>query len=125
MNHPPYPQPGPQPYPQQPPHQGWQNAAPPFGLAKAPSRNIALIVVGAILLVIGLAAGIFFVINLHQYLTIEDRWADDPLLAGKSTEWVVQLIKEAALKRMIIFGSVMGLFGIGGLVTGGLGLRKK
>jgi hypothetical protein len=118
---PPYPQ---QPYPQQQ-HQGWQNAAPPFGMARPPSRNVALIVVGSILLVIALAASIFFFKNLHQYLTIEESWGSDPALSGKNTEWIIELIKEAALKRMAIFGTVMGLFGVGGLVTGGLGLRKK
>lgn len=108
------------------PPQVWQQQQPQqaYGFVKQPSRNIGMIIGGSILLVIALAAGVFFFINLHQYLTIEDRWANDPLMAHNTT-WIVELIKRAAMKRMVIFGSVMGLTGIGGFVLGGLGLRKK
>ena len=99
---------------------------PPAGIMpypKAPSRNVALIVVSAILLVVSLAPAILFVMNLHQYLTIEDRWANDPVMAGN--DWITELVKQAALKRMMIFGPVAAVFGLGGLVTALFGLRKK
>ena len=132
MNYPTHPgaSPSMQPWPQQqaqaqpsyPPALSY----PPVGVVpyqKAPSRNVALIVVSAILLVVSLAPAILFVMNLHQYLTIEDRWANDPVMAGN--DWITELVKEAALKRMMIFGPISAVFGIGGLVTGLFGLRKK
>jgi hypothetical protein len=107
----------------QPPH-GYPAAYPrPF--ARQPERNVALIVVGAILLVIALGAGFVFLMNLNQYLTIEDKWANDPFLTPAARDFGVRIIKEAALRRMMTFGPVSGLFGIVGLVLGILGLRKK
>ncbi|MBX3263482.1 MAG: hypothetical protein KIS78_13440 [Labilithrix sp.] len=117
------------PWPQQPsyppqaglaPGQPWHGAA-----AGGPKRNVGMIVGGAVLLVIALGVGGLFVWNLHTYLTIEDKFAADPLLRGKNTEWVVELVKAASLRRMTIFGSISALFGAGGLVLGGFGLRKK
>ena len=86
---------------------------------------MALIVVGAIMLVIALGAGFVFLMNLNQYLTIEDKWANDPFLSPAAREFGVRIIQDAALKRMMVFGPVSGLFGIVGLVLGFLGLRKK
>ncbi|MBX3209143.1 MAG: hypothetical protein KF764_29185 [Labilithrix sp.] len=106
-------------YPPQPalaPGQAWQ---------AAPKRNVGMIVGGVVLLVIALGVGGLFLWNLHTYLTIEDKFAADPMLRGKSTEWVVALVKEASLRRMTIFGPISALFGFGGLVLGGFGLRKK
>jgi hypothetical protein len=118
-----YPQPhaGPamQPWPQ-------HNSYPPPALARAPQRNVGMIVGGAVLLLIALAVGGLFFWNLHTYLTIEDRFAGDPILSrGGGTAWVVELVKAASLKRMTIFGSLSAVFGLAGLVLGGLGLRKK
>ncbi|MBX3215982.1 MAG: hypothetical protein KF850_28340 [Labilithrix sp.] len=110
-------------YPPQPalaPGQPWQ-AAP----TAAPKRNVGMIVGGAVLLVIALGVGGLFFWNLHTYLTIEDKFAEDPLLRGKGTEWVVELVKAASLRRMTIFGSISAVFGLGGLTLGGFGLRKK
>lgn len=118
---PPHPH-APQPYPQQPPH--FMHAQPQV-LARPPQRNVALIVVSAILLVIAMGAGFVFLMNLNQYLTIEDKWANDPFLSSAARDFGVRIIREAALKRMMIFGPVSGLFGIVALVLGVLGLRKK
>jgi hypothetical protein len=106
------------------PHYGYPAAYPqPF--AKQPQRNVALIVVAAILLFIALGAGFVFAMNLSQYLTIEDKWANDPFLSPAAREFGVRIIQDAALKRMMVFGPASGLFGISGLVLGILGLRKK
>ena len=91
----------------------------------APKRNVGMLVGGIVLLVIALGVGGLFFWNLHTYLTIEDRFAADPLLRGKGTEWVVELVKAASLRRMTIFGSISAGLGLGGIVLGGLGLRKR
>lgn len=110
VSHPPYPQ-------------AWHAA--PFGAPRAPQRNVALLVVAAVLLLIALGAGLVFVINLHQYLTIEDKWANDPLLSPMARDFGVRIIQKAAMKRMMVFGPTSGVLGIAGLVLGLLGLRKK
>lgn len=107
------------------PQSGYPQNAYPQPFARQPQRNVALIVVGAILLFIALGAGFVFLMNLNQYLTIEDKWANDPFLSPAARDFGVRIIKEAALKRMMMFGPVSGLFGIVGLVLGILGLRKK
>jgi hypothetical protein len=86
----------------------------------AKKRNPALIAVGAILFVIGTLAFLVFAYNAWQYSTVEDRFSD---IAGSA--WVVDLIKEADMHRMMIFGPIAALFGGGGLVLGLLGLRKR
>jgi hypothetical protein len=99
-----------------------------FAPAPAPApkrRNVALIIIGIVLAVVALGAGVVFLINLHQYLTIEDRWANDPLLSPSARRFGVALIQGAAMKRMTIFGPISGLFGLVGLILFGLGLRKK
>ncbi|HEY2368618.1 MAG TPA: hypothetical protein VGH87_19610 [Polyangiaceae bacterium] len=104
-----------QPYPQQ------QQAYYPQAMAPlAKKRNPALIAVGAILLVIGTLAFLVFAYNAWQYSTVEDRFSD---IHG--SKWVVDLIKESDMHRMMIFGPVAALFGLGGLVLGMLGLRKR
>ncbi|MCA9590085.1 MAG: hypothetical protein KC657_32500 [Myxococcales bacterium] len=91
----------------------------------AAKRNVALITIGIVLAVVALIAGFFFVINLHQYLTVEDRWAADRLLSPSGRAFGVRLIKAAAMKRMTLFGPVSGLSGITGLVLFVLGMRKR
>jgi len=86
----------------------------------AKKRNPALIAVGAILFVIGTLAFLLFAYNAWQYSTVEERFSD---IAGSA--WVVDLVKEADMRRMMIFGPIAALFGGGGLVLGLLGLRKR
>jgi hypothetical protein len=117
-----------QPYPQQPqqpyyPQQQQQMMMqqPQYAMQPpAKKRNPALIAIGAILMVIGTLAFLIFAYNAWQYSTVEDRFSD---LAG--SKWVVDMIKEAAMRRMMIFGGVATFFGGGGLVLGLLGLRKR
>ena len=111
--------------PPYPPQQPYPQAGYPQPFAKQPQRNVALIVVGAILLVVALLAGAVFLMNLNQYLSIEDKWAHDPYLSPAARDFGVRIIKQAAMKRMMMFGPVSGLTGIVGLVLGFLGLRKK
>lgn len=99
--------------------------ASPRPFVREPQRNVVLVGVGALLLIVALAAAFAFLMNLNQYLTIEDRWASDPLLSPAARDFGVRIIKDAALKRMMMFGPASGLFGIAGLVLGLLGLRKK
>jgi hypothetical protein len=118
-----------QPYPQQqqqpyyPPQQQQQMMMQqqPYAMQPAKKRNPALIAVGAILLVIGTLAFLVFAYNAWQYSTVEDRFAD----LGGSSKWVVDLIKESDMRRMMIFGPVALLFGGGGFVLALLGLRKR
>lgn len=119
-----------QPYPQQqqqppyypPPQQQMMMQQPQYAMQPpAKKRNPALIAVGAILLVIGTLAFLVFAYNAWQYSTVEDRFAD----LGSSSKWVVDLVKEADMRRMMIFGPVAAVFGLGGLVLGLLGMRKR
>ena len=105
------PYPYPQPYPQQQLHQP---------LVAGKRRNVGLMIAGCALLAIAALAFLVFAYNAYQYSTVEEHFSDI-----KGAEWVVELIKEADLKRMIIFGSISAVFGIPGLVLGLLGLRKR
>lgn len=91
----------------------------------APKRNPGLIVVGVLLFVLALGAGAAFAINLSQYLSVEERWANDPLLSPEARQFGVSLVQHAAVKRMTLFGPLSGGFGVVGLVLFFLGLRKK
>ncbi len=88
-------------------------------------RNVGLIVVGIVLFVLALGAGAVFLINLSQYLSIEERWENDPLLSPEARRFGVSLIQHAAMKRMTLFGPLSGGFGVVGVVLFLLGLRKK
>ena len=112
-----------QPYPQQQPYypQQQQMMMPQQAMMQpAKKRNPALIAVGAILLVIGTLAFLLFAYNAWQYSTVEERFSD---IAG--SKWVVDLVKEADMRRMMIFGPVAAVFGLGGLVLAFLGMRKR
>ena len=86
----------------------------------AAKRNIGLILGGLALLGVGFLAFLVFAYNAWQYATVEDRFSS---LGG--SKWVVDLVKERDLERMIIFGPVAGVLGVAGLVLALLGLRKR
>ena len=92
---------------------------------RAATRNVGLIVVGIVLAVVALGAGVVFVINLSQYLSIEEKWANQPFLSPEARRFGVSLIKRAAFKRMTLFGPISGGFGVLGVVLLLLGMRKK
>ncbi len=89
------------------------------------TRNVGLIIAGILLAVLALGAGVVFVINLNQYLSIEERWANEHLLSPEARRFGVSLIKRAAFKRMTLFGPISGGFGVLGVVLLILGFRKK
>lgn len=93
--------------------------------AQAPQRNVGLMAGGAVLLVLALGVGALFAFNLYQYLTVADRWANDPMLSKSARAFGVAIVQAAAAKRMAMFGPVSALFGIGGVTLLVLGLRKK
>jgi hypothetical protein len=121
-------------YPQQQPQQGYpqpQQGYPQQGYpqpqmqgypqqATGPKRNVGLMIGGFVLLAIGALAFLVFAYNAYQYSTIDERFAD---LAG--SKWIVDLVKESAMRRMTIFGSVAGVFGLAGIVLAFLGMRKR
>lgn len=102
-----------------PQQQAWGYAGAPR-MAQGPKRNVGLIVGGSISLGVGLLAFVGFLYNAYQYATVEERFAD---LAGAG--WIVDVIKEADLHRMMVFGPLALVFMTAGLVMGGFGLRKK
>jgi hypothetical protein len=107
----------PAPYASPPQPYGFGQFAAP---ARVPSRNVALIVCGSIVLFVGLLTLAVFAYNAWQYATVEDRFSD---IEGAG--WVVELVKEADYKRMLVFGPLSGVFLIGGVVMTVLGLRKR
>jgi hypothetical protein len=113
--------PPPYSYPQQ--HQAQFAMQPMVGYAvapRAPTRNVALLVIGSVTLFFGLLTLLVFAYNAYQYATAEDHFSD---IEGAA--WVVDLIKEAAMKRMFVFGSASAVLFVGGIVMGALGLRKR
>jgi hypothetical protein len=106
-------------YAMHPGHPGYRPSAPP-----EKTRNVALIVVGVALLLFAALAAAVFAFNLYQYLTVADRWARDPMLGSYARGFGVRLVQAAAMRRMEIFGPVSFALGAGGLLLGGLGLRK-
>ena len=118
-----YPQ---QPYPQQqgyyPQHQPCpQYPQQGYGqlVAQGPKRNVALLVTGSISLALGLLAFVGFAYNAYHYSTVEERFADI------GSPWLIDIIKEADMHRMMVFGPLAMVFGLAGLLLGGFGLRKK
>ena len=95
------------------------------GFAPPAKRNVALIVVGILVFLLAAGAGVVFLINLNQYLSIEERWENDSLLSPEARRFGVSLIQHAAMKRMTLFGPLSGGLGVLGLVLFVLGLRKK
>ena len=106
----------PNPYAQQP--QPMMYPQPP---PRPAQRNVALIVVGVVLLGIGALAFAVFALNAYQYATAEDRFSD----LGASAGFAVQIVKEASMRRMTIVGGIAGIFALAGVVLGLLGLRKR
>ena len=119
-----YPQ---QQYPQQQqqqqyyPQQGGMQPA----QAAGGKRNPVLIAIGAVFMLIALVTGAIFLMNLRQYLTVEDRWADMKDMIPEARQFGVRLIKGAAMNRMTTFGPISGVAGLIGFVLLILGLRKK
>jgi hypothetical protein len=104
-----------------PQQQAWQGGYYPNQLAaQGPKRNVGLIVGGSISLGVGLLAFVGFAYNAWQYATVEERFADLP-----GSEWLVDIIKESDLHRMMVFGPLALVLLTAGLVMGGFGLRKK
>ena len=100
-----------------------QSGGPMGGMVPAANQQkTAMLAGGGVLLFIALAVGLLFLRNMHQYLTIEDRFASLPSYARG---FGVRLVKEAAMNRMIVFGPLAALFGAGGGVLMFLGLKKK
>lgn len=116
----PYSAPGPSlPYP----HMAYPAHPQPYAMqARAPQRNVALLVVGALLFVVALGAGALFAYNLYQYSTAAEHFASLPRY---SQRFAIRIAESAAMGRMKLFGPVSAFFGIAGLVSFGLGLRKK
>ena len=88
-------------------------------------RNVAMIIVGILLIVIALLPTAVFFYNLWQYSTVDDRWGSYTDIDPEARAFATDIIKDAALHRMMIFGPVSALFWLVGLILGGLGLRKK
>jgi hypothetical protein len=118
-----------QPYPQQQQQQQPQYAPqgyPPQGYPRPPQqapgkrRNVGLIIAGLVLLGIGALAFLVFAYNAYQYATVEEHFAD---IQGSA--WVVEIVKKADMRRMMIFGPVATVFGLAGLVLSALGMRKR
>jgi hypothetical protein len=107
------------------PNYAYPNQHPPFqpyGAApRPPTRNVALLVVGAVLFLVAALPGLAFAYNAYHYATAESRFADVP--GGGA--WIIDVVKEADLHRMMVFGPVAFVFGVAALVCGGLGLRKR
>lgn len=120
-----------QPYPPQPhqPHPAYYPQQQPYPnhpqygygqlAAQGPKRNVALLVTGSISLAIGLLAFVGFAYNAYHYSTVEERFADI------GSPWLIDIIKEADMHRMMVFGPLALVFGLAGLLLGGFGLRKK
>jgi hypothetical protein len=104
-----------------------QGYAVPYGGAGgiAKKRNVALILIGCVLILLALIPAGLFLYNLWQYATVEDRWASNPRLSSGAIRFGTRIVKDAAVRRMTMFGPVAMVLGLAGLVTGGLGLRKK
>jgi hypothetical protein len=102
-----------------------QNGGPPMPSMRAPTRNVALVVVGVLVFVLGLGAGVVFLINLNQYLTVGERWESNPLLSPEGRRFGISIIEHAAMKRMTLFGPLSAGLGITGFVLFLFGLRKK
>ncbi len=111
-------------YPQQGyPQQGYpmQQGYPQQGMRPAgPKRNVGMLVGGLILIAIGALAFLLFAYNAYQYSTVSDHFSDI-----EGSEWVVDIVKRAAMHRMVLFGSISAFFGLPGLILAFLGFRKR
>ncbi|HEY1954837.1 MAG TPA: hypothetical protein VGH28_04480 [Polyangiaceae bacterium] len=107
----------------QPPNPYYQHPQPAMysNPPRPAQRNVGLIVVGTMLLAIATLALLVFAYNAYRYATAEEHFAS----LGSSSAWMVEIVKRGYMKRMMLFGSIAGIFGGGGLVLGFLGMRKR
>ncbi|CAN5759889.1 hypothetical protein BH09MYX1_BH09MYX1_34630 [soil metagenome] len=117
----------PQGYPQQQAPQGYPQQQAPMGYAgypgmqpMGPKRNGALIAVASVLAFIASGAFLGFAYNAYHYATVEERFADLP-----GSAWIVDIVKEADLHRMMTFGPLALVFGLGAAISGYFGFRKR
>ncbi len=101
------------------------NRAYPQPVQRPAKRNVGLLIAGILVALVALGAGVVFLINLNQYLSIEEKWANEHFLSPEARRFGVSLIKRAAFKRMTLFGPIAGGLGVVGVVLTVLGLRKK
>ena len=101
------------------------NQAYPQPVQRPAKRNVGLLIAGILVAVVALGAGVVFLVNLNQYLSIEEKWANEHFLSPETRRFGVSLIKRAAFKRMTLFGPIAGGLGVVGVVLTVLGLRKK
>jgi hypothetical protein len=87
-------------------------------------RNVARMVLGIVLLLLGLAAGVFFFRLLDEYLSADATWANEPLLSPEARRFGASLVKQAAFRRMTFFGPISLGFAVAGLVFTVVGARK-
>ncbi|HSN43429.1 MAG TPA: hypothetical protein VLR88_05165, partial [Propionibacteriaceae bacterium] len=90
-------------YPQQ--QQGYPQQQGGYGqqVAQGPKRNVALLVVGLILMALGALAFLPFAYNVYQYFTVADHMSD---LSTEAQEFIIPIVEQAAMRRMMIFGTV-------------------
>jgi hypothetical protein len=117
----PYPNPA---YPQQQQMQ-WPAQGAPYAAAPAKKRNVLLIVFGLLAFFFSLGPSALFAYNYWQYSTVEERWAEDGDLDPSMRKWGTEIVKDAAMSRMKIFGPVGGVLGLAGIVMFSFGLRKR
>jgi hypothetical protein len=120
---------GPPPQQQQYPMQGQQGGYPmqggypgQLGPQGGPKRNVALLVSGIIGLAMGALAFLPFAYNVYQYATIADHFSD---MSQETQDFLVPILEQAAMHRMVLFGGFSGIFGLAGLVLVGFGFQKK
>jgi len=118
-------------YGQQPDGQNGQYGGQQYGYPRPQqpqqpaTRNVGLSIAGILLAVVALGAGVVFIINLSQYLSIEEKWASEHFLSPEARRFGVSLIKRAAFERMTLFGPISAGLGVLGVVLTVLGLRKR
>jgi hypothetical protein len=92
---------------------------------RSPTREMGLLVCGALLLFCGVLLAIAFAVHVHAYVTADAHWAANTALTPSAREAGVLAVRESSVVRAAVFGPLSIVFGASAIVALFRGGRRK